>query len=63
MSIDRERGKIYFECDAAKGRCTEVCETGTGDFMDALDIAKGEGWRAKKVGDVWEHYCPDHAKE
>lgn len=63
MTISREGREIYFECDAAKGRCAEVCETGTSDFSEALDTAKQEGWKVKKVGDQWEHYCPIHAKD
>ena len=53
--IDRQRGKIFFECDT----CGEVLESGTGDFSSAWDFAKEDGWRARKNGDVWTHACPD----
>lgn len=53
--IDRQGGEIVFECDS----CDEVWESGTSEFNEAWAEAKSMGWRAKKVGNVWVHACPD----
>lgn len=53
--MDRQSGKILFECDS----CDEVLNTETGDFDDARDQLNREGWRARKICDVWLHGCPD----
>jgi len=53
--MDRQRGKILFECDS----CDEVLNTETGDFDDARDQLNRDGWKARKIGDIWLHGCPD----
>jgi len=58
LTVSREQGFIYFECDA-KGGCPEVCETQTKSFEEALDIMTTEGWSIIKDGNVWKHFCPD----
>lgn len=62
MTSSRERNGFAFECDA----CSEVLgppALGRGsaprDFEESLAEAKAKGWRAVKVGDEWEHRCPD----
>jgi hypothetical protein len=59
VTIEREYygGPIVFHCDGR--RCAEVCETHCNEFSGALAKAKSRGWRAVKVGDEWEHFCPD----
>lgn len=55
--ITREKGtkNIVFNCDG----CSEVEDTETDDFMDALSIVKKAGWRIQKdVGNEWIHWCP-----
>lgn len=53
MTIDRQHGDIVFECDG----CGETLETAQADFGAAFNFVKREGWRAKKIGNVWSHYC------
>ena len=53
MTIDRQKGDLIFECDG----CGEVFESNTSDFNSAFNMAKRAGWRARKINDVWSHYC------
>lgn len=53
--LDRQRGKIIFECDV----CGAVFEPDTGDFTTAIAALRNEDWKAKRTGDVWRHSCPD----
>lgn len=53
MSIDRQKGDIIFECDA----CGETFETNQADFNTGFGMIKRAGWRARKIKDVWSHYC------
>jgi Fe2+ or Zn2+ uptake regulation protein len=57
MSIERDGfdGPISFCCD----NCGEVEETRCAEFSGALAKSQAHGWRAAKVGDEWEHTCPD----
>ena len=61
MTISRERGKIYFECDG--GRCAEVLDTEHTDFDDALQDFKESDWEMRKVGGEWKHFCPVHGED
>lgn len=51
--IDRQHGKIIFECDA----CGEVLETDTSDFTAALTAMRAAQWRAAPFGKDWVHTC------
>lgn len=42
MSTERIKGKVAFICDGNK--CPEGIETDCGDFHEALERAKSEGW-------------------
>lgn len=54
--IDRQRGKIIFECDA----CGDTLETDESDFADANRARRDAGWAAVHVkGDEWAHYCSE----
>jgi hypothetical protein len=53
--IDRQHGKIVFECDA----CDKTFEGETDDFKEEWAVAKGAGWKARKVGADWLHLCPN----
>ena len=53
--IDRQGGDIVFECD----ECGESLESETSDFNSAWNLAKRDGWRAKKIGTEWCHECPN----
>ena len=53
--IDRQGGDIVFQCDS----CDEVLETNQADFNSAWNMAKRDGWRAKKIGTEWVHECPN----
>jgi hypothetical protein len=52
--IDRQHGKYLVECET----CDEVLETGTGDFDEAREVMRHEGWKARRRGDAWLHGCP-----
>jgi rubredoxin len=52
--IDRQHGKIIFECDS----CDETFDAETGDFNDAWAAAKRDGWRSRKIASEWLHGCP-----
>jgi len=52
--LDRQHGKIVFECDS----CDAVLDTETGDFDEALAIMKREEWKVQKIGQVWIDACP-----
>lgn len=56
--IDRQHGKLIIECDG----CSEIHEGDSFDFNEVWTVAKQEGWRAKKIGDVWTHRCPTCAE-
>lgn len=59
MTIEREwhNGPIIFRCDGPK--CHEYDETRCAEFPGALAKLKAHGWKARKVGDEWQHICPD----
>lgn len=51
-----KKNKDGFElaCD----ECSETEQIEGHDFIDALNFVKGNGWRAHKIGQSWEHSCP-----
>jgi hypothetical protein len=53
--LDRQKGRLVFECDS----CDAALESKTGDFTEAWAEAKRDGWKSRKIGDVWVHACPD----
>ena len=53
--IDRQRGKIVFECDA----CSDTLETDTDDFTEANVQRRDAGWSAMKVEGEWIHFCSE----
>lgn len=56
--IDRQGGKIHIECDS----CPEVLHTDTGDFEEARNLMRREGWRINKIAGEWLHGCPSCGK-
>jgi len=51
--MDQQKGNFVFECDP----CGETLETNTANFNAALNMLKREGWKARKIDDVWTHKC------
>jgi hypothetical protein len=51
--IDRQRGKIVFECDA----CGDVLETEESEFDEANAVRRDACWIARKIDDEWVHFC------
>jgi hypothetical protein len=51
--IDRQSGKILFECDSYDA----VCDTETDDFSEALAMIKRDDWKVRKVAGEWLHGC------
>jgi hypothetical protein len=56
--MDRQKGKFVAECNV----CGDVLETNTGDFATARECLDAERWKARKIKDDWEHYCPGCCK-
>lgn len=52
--IDRQFGKVVFECDG----CEDTIETGESEWPDAQRIFRALNWKAEKVGADWVHTCP-----
>ncbi|QUT04014.1 hypothetical protein KFK14_12745 [Sphingobium phenoxybenzoativorans] len=46
---------INFQCDG----CGTSLDTEKFTFDSALDMAKAQGWRPVRDGDVWKHLCDD----
>jgi len=53
--MDRQYGKIVFECDD----CGDVLNTHESDLEAANERRRAEGWRATSVDGVWLHYCKE----
>ena len=53
MVVDRQKGNIVFECDA----CNEVLDTKTSDWGSAMNVLRGNSWKARKEDEEWVHYC------
>jgi hypothetical protein len=53
--IRRQGNRILIECDS----CEEVFE-GEEDvgFGESFAEAKREGWRTRRIDDIWLHGCP-----
>lgn len=52
--IERQSGELIVECDS----CSEVLETETDDFSEALADMRAQSWTSKKIGGEWLHLCP-----
>jgi hypothetical protein len=62
MTIERQHGRIIFVCDVERSpRCEELFDTKTGDFPEALELAKKAGWmmRPERGGSDWLHWCKE----
>lgn len=57
MTISRDRGNIYFECDGK--RCANIFETEESGFPAAHELLKEAGWKTTNEGGVWKHICDD----
>lgn len=53
--IDRQHGKIVFECDS----CNATFDGDSDDFSEAWSAAKRDGWTTRKIANEWLHGCPD----
>jgi hypothetical protein len=53
--IDRQYGKLVFECDA----CEATFEGDNDDFQADWAAAKREGWKTRQIGSDWVHTCPE----
>jgi hypothetical protein len=53
--IDRQRGKIVFECDS----CGDVLETEEREFDEANTVRRDAGWTAEKFASEWAHRCSE----
>lgn len=55
--IDRQHGKIIFECDD----CNDTFEPDGFIFGKAWVEVRDAGWTSRSIGGVWVHNCPDCA--
>jgi radical SAM protein with 4Fe4S-binding SPASM domain len=54
MSVTRDHGGIVFECDD----CHDYVETFTGNWQEALDEMKANGFRSyRRRPNMWFHFC------
>jgi hypothetical protein len=53
--IDLQHNMFVVECDS----CPEVLQTHTKNFQEARETMKREGWKIRKIADVWVHGCPN----
>lgn len=51
--LDRQKGNFIVECD----KCSEVLDTETSSFDSALNIMRRNGWKSRKIGEDWVHWC------
>jgi hypothetical protein len=59
IMVTYEYGDIVFECDG----CSELLETGTGNWEAGQSCLHQQGWKAVSVGEGWEHICPGCRRE
>lgn len=53
MTTDRIKGQLVFECD----NCGETSQDNN-NFIEAWNELKDDGWKTRKFGSDWNHYCP-----
>lgn len=56
--IDKQSGRYHLICDIC-GEESEECFDGFGDFYDAVQYKKDNGWKSQKRNGQWEDVCPD----
>jgi len=54
-----EGNEYRFYCDGVCGDYI-ICNE---DFYSSLDELKNNGWKTKKNGNDWEHFCPSCAED
>lgn len=53
--IDHQKGAILIECDS----CDAVFDgEDVREFTQVWSAAKEEGWRTRKIAELWLHSCP-----
>lgn len=55
MSVTKIYGQISFVCDS----CGESEEVDDAPFEQSWSALAAAGWRTKKIGREWKHWCPD----
>lgn len=53
--IRRDNGELVAECT----ECGAEFEGGTLEFADFIEDMKENGWKIRKDGDEWQHFCPE----
>lgn len=53
--ISKEKGELFIECEDCGHREYGGTEE---EFIKFWGGKKEQGWKARKVEDGWEHYCP-----
>lgn len=55
MTLARKSCGFTVHCDD----CPDAIEPSETEFKPMLEEIRAEGWRTVKVGDGWQHFCPD----
>jgi hypothetical protein len=58
---DNDLGTYTIICDMPA--CGTENTYNADSWQDFIDQAKEDGWKIKRNGDEWEHFCPDCAQE
>lgn len=53
MAVKKRHDEYVYYCDG----CRDTLHTDTPDWVDALGMAKEEGWKPVYVKGKWHHYC------
>jgi hypothetical protein len=56
VTIRNEKGELVCECDECG---QEECGGTEDDFRKFVQSLEDGGWKIRKDGDTWEHFCPD----
>lgn len=51
--LERSATAFHAQCDF----CSDSFDTDEGEFVDAVDTIKKQGWRVFKKGAEWFHKC------
>lgn len=59
MTIEKS---AHDEFEVSCDHCSFI-DTFIGEFMEVIGKMKDEGWKVFKLGDDWDHSCPDCAED
>ncbi len=54
-----EKGETICECDS----CGEEAASGTLEWTAFIRWLKDQGWKTRKDGEAWTHFCPECSED